>query len=98
MSLSKRHTKKGLSRDILKYFLRNPQAADTLEGVANWRLLDEVIYYVVKDTSEALEWLVSQGYLVKDSSIGSNDIFQLNPQKRKDALQFIKQPEPPKSQ
>ena len=41
--------------EILSYFLRNPLAADTLEGVARWRLLDEVVYRKVEETRAALE-------------------------------------------
>jgi hypothetical protein len=33
-----------VTKQIVSYFLRNPNAADTLEGIARWRLLEERIH------------------------------------------------------
>lgn len=63
--------------EILSYFLRNPQAADNLEGIARWRLLSEAIHRTVEDTRSALEWLVKQDVIVKRST-GSEPLFSLN--------------------
>jgi hypothetical protein len=78
-----------LARDILSYFVRNPQAADTLEGVARWRLLEEAVYRSVEDTSRALSWLVSQGFLVEISVAGPNRLFSLDPEKRTSAEAWL---------
>jgi hypothetical protein len=56
------------AKEVLSYFLRNPQAADTLEGVARWRLLDEPVHRSVEEINQALEWLVAQGFLVTGES------------------------------
>lgn len=78
-----------LAREILAYFLRNPKGADDLEGVTKWRLLDQVIHHALEETSDALEWLVLEGYLAAESTTGSERIFRLNNEKRLEALQFL---------
>jgi hypothetical protein len=65
------------AREILDYFMRNPQAADTLEGIARWRLLEEAIDHVVEDTRAALEWLMAEGYLEERSTAHSPRIYSL---------------------
>jgi len=69
------------AREILSYFMRNPQAADTLEGMVRWRLLSEVVHRKVDETRAALEWLVERGLLLETRSPGVGPIFSLNPEK-----------------
>lgn len=86
-----------LAREILSYFLRHPQSADDLEGVARWRLLDETIYRALEETSRALDWLVCEGYLEKASVRGSDQIYSVNPRKREEAEDFLRGKEPPEA-
>lgn len=78
-----------LAREILSYFLRNPQAADSLEGVTRWRLLEERVHRELEDTDLALGWLVEHGFLVKISSQWSGPVYRLNETNRGDAEQFL---------
>lgn len=78
-----------LAKEVLSYFLRNPQAADNLEGVTRWRLLEERVHRQLEDTDQALEWLVSQGFLVKVSSDWAEAVYQLNEQNRSEAQRFM---------
>jgi hypothetical protein len=78
-----------MARQILNYFVRNPQAADTLEGVARWRLMDEVIWRRLDETEAALDWLVAQGYLTTSISPGGTATFRLNPAHADDISQFV---------
>jgi hypothetical protein len=71
------------------YFLRNPDAADDLHGIAGFRLLDQMIYRHVTDVSEALEWLVSVGWLTKTRSASSGSIFSLNQASRDQVEAFV---------
>jgi len=80
-----------VARDILSYFLRNPQTADNLEGIARWRLMSEAIRRSVEDTNRALEWLAEQGFLVRDTTPGAGPIFRLNPVNRIRAETFLAQ-------
>jgi hypothetical protein len=63
--------------DVLRYFLRNPYAADSLEGVVRWRLAEETIHRSVTEIDEALRWLVAQ-VLLQQSALGTEPIFSLN--------------------
>lgn len=74
---------------MLRYFLRNPHSADSLEGVARWRLLEEKIHHTLIETQSALEQLVAEGYLQVVSVPGSELIYALNTEKQKEAEQFV---------
>ena len=76
--------------EILEYFLRNPQCADDLYGIARWRLLDQMIHHALQDTRAALDLLVNNGYLTKESTTGAGPVFRLNTEKQDEALSFIK--------
>jgi hypothetical protein len=75
--------------EILHYFLRHPQAADTLEGIVRWRLLEEAIHRDIEETAQALEWLVSEGYLKEISTPHSNRIYCLNHEEVTRAERFL---------
>jgi len=76
-------------KEVLNYFIRNPQAADSLEGIARWRLLDEVVRRKVEETQRALEWLVKQGFLDKRTVAGREAVFSLNHEKLTEAEAFV---------
>ena len=89
MATSSEHGEKKFAREILQYFLRNPQAADDLEGVTHWRLLDQSVHRMLTETKAALEWLVGEGFLNESSVPGSDPIYVLNSQRRDEAEEFI---------
>ena len=76
-------------REVLRYFLRHPQAAADLEGIARWRLLDERVHRKVEETCLALHWLVTHGFLIKTACPGDRPIFSLNPEHIPDAESFL---------
>jgi hypothetical protein len=80
-----------VAREILGYFLRNPEAADSLTGIARWRLLEEAVQRSVARTEAALQWLLEQGYLRQVQMRGTEGIFCLNPEKRTEAELFLEQ-------
>src|SRR5262249_56056921 len=43
-------------RQILAYFVRSRRVADTLEGIARWRLLEERVRLSVRQTQAALNF------------------------------------------
>ncbi len=84
----KSHRVPGPAREILAYFLRNPAASDSLEGIARWRLLEQAIHRTVTETEGALSWLVQEGYLI-EMPRQSRRIYCLNPQKQQDAQELL---------
>lgn len=89
MSQPTSHESENLAREILAYFLRNPQCADDLHGITRWRLLDQMIHHALHDTRAALELLVTEGYLTKESITGADPIFRLNTDRQTDAVTFV---------
>lgn len=55
--------------EVLRYYVENPGAVDTLEGIARWRLLDDFVRRRVAETEEALQWLVEHGYLERGDAL-----------------------------
>ena len=76
-------------KQILNYFLRNSKAADTLEGIARWRLLEEQVHRSFQQTESALAWLVEQGFLEEVETVGSSRIFRLAPQGQEKTARFL---------
>jgi hypothetical protein len=83
-----------VARDVLRYFVRNPDAADTVEGVARWRLLDEKIYRSLQQVTQAMAWLVAQGLLVEDHLPSSRTAFRLNKAALKRIERLLQQERP----
>jgi len=77
------------ARRILNYFMRNPQAADTYEGIVRWRLREELIHQITGETQDALGWLVSRGFLCEESVAPGLPLFRLNPDKSGEAQAFL---------
>jgi hypothetical protein len=76
--------------EILSYFLRNPAAADSLEGIARWRLLEQTIHRTIAETEMALKWLVEEGYLMEIEQPRSRRLFRLNPDRHKQARALLR--------
>ena len=74
---------------ILRYFVRHPEALDDLEGIARWRLLEEAIRSKVVETDRALQWLVERGFLRQTARLGSPPLFGLNPEKVDEANRLL---------
>jgi hypothetical protein len=75
---------------ILDYFLRHPEAVDSADGIAHWRLLGEVSQLSLAETEEGLGWLVSRGYLREVAVPGSRHVYALNPEMQDEATQFLR--------
>jgi hypothetical protein len=80
-----------IAMEILSYFLRNPNAADDLEGIAQWRLPDERINRSVDETLRGVEWLVREGFLSRVQSTGTAPLFLLRAEARARAESLLAQ-------
>jgi hypothetical protein len=76
-------------KQLLSYFVRNRQAVDSLEGLTQWRLLEEQIHRSLQRTEAALKWLVSKGFLEEVHLTGSVPLFRLDSRHVADALKFL---------
>jgi len=79
-----------VAKEVLCYFLRNPRAADSLEGIARWRLLSENVRRTVEETREALRWLVDNGLLTATAIPGAETIYSLSEDNLAAAETFLK--------
>ena len=90
MQLTKVEPDPGVVRQILGYFVQNRKAADTLEGIARWRLLQEEVRRSAQQTEKALGWLVDRGLIEKVMPTGSAvPVFRLNAERRADVVRFL---------
>jgi hypothetical protein len=78
------------AKQILDYFLRNPEAADSLTGIARWRLMEDFVQRSVETTQAALDWLVAEGYVEEVTRRGVGPLFHLNSQRREEAESFLR--------
>jgi hypothetical protein len=74
---------------ILNYFIRHPEAADDLDGIARWRLAEERAHRVVEETSRALDWLVKEELLEESAIPGGGKVYSLNAHKVEEARKLI---------
>ncbi len=79
----------GVIKEILRYFLHNPGAVDSLAGIARWRLMQETVRRSVEDTQVALNWLLAEGYVREEARAGTASLFVLNAVRRADAESLI---------
>lgn len=82
-------SREDVAREILSYFLRNPEAADSFDGIARWRLLEDIARRSIAATEEALAWLINEGYLRQQPLPGGKSLFRLNSEMREEAEQFV---------
>lgn len=52
------------AREILRYLVEHPDAKDTVEGILKWWLREEGAKWSEEEVQEAINFLVSRGWLV----------------------------------
>ena len=78
-----------LARDLLELYLTNPTLVETTEGLARWRLAEQLLETTMRETQQALEWLVSRGFLRQISGRQGRTVFMMNPDRRDEAQHWI---------
>ena len=71
-------TRKEVSREILRYLLRHPDAQDTLEGISEWWLLEETILRKYAEVQAALATLVDRGFVLEKRVVNLGTLYCLN--------------------
>ena len=90
IAMDRRHTRPPRrAREILKHYLENPHTVDTLEGIAAWRLIEDIVRTRVREIDEALEWLVTRGYLDRRVPMAAPPVYRLNERRRAEAERLV---------
>jgi hypothetical protein len=66
-----------LAKHILEHFLRYPESGDSVVGIARWGLSDAQLPAPTEAVQEALELLLSLGFLVQRVAPGMRPIYRL---------------------
>ena len=77
-------------RDVLAYFLQHPSTADSLEGIARWRVQQETSPHIVEQVHQALAWLVKERLLLREDRIGVASTFRLDPARAGEAKRLLR--------
>lgn len=78
----------------MRYFVEHPQALDSLEGVARWRLLQQRIEETVAETEAALEWLVEKGLLQRVDVAYGPPLFRADETSEADVERLLAEEQP----
>jgi DNA-binding PadR family transcriptional regulator len=79
-----------LAHEILSYLAENPDSQDTLEGIVQWWLLDRKIERQTTEVKEALASLVSDGFVIEQTTSDSRTHYRINPEKKADIREVLK--------
>lgn len=76
-----------LIQDILAYLIDHPEAKDTAEGVMQWWVVKGDAEYQQEEVEEALDGLVTRGWLTKRSPLPS--LYGLNKERVAEIQRFL---------
>jgi Fe2+ or Zn2+ uptake regulation protein len=66
-----------ISKKILDYLLKNPDAGDTLEGISRWWVQSEYIEQSVDEVASVLERLTKEGVVKKQEVKGGSSVYKV---------------------
>src|SRR5512147_1589438 len=73
-----------IQREILAHLAAHPDGEDTLEGIAEWWLLERQVEHRLHEVRKALEGLVAEGLLECRTGAGSRPRFRVSDEVRRD--------------
>ncbi|HEU4595197.1 MAG TPA: hypothetical protein VFS10_08495 [Pyrinomonadaceae bacterium] len=76
---------------ILNYLAENPKAADTVDGILQWWLLDQTIIEEEERVAQALKCLVERDLLVTVQASDSRRHYQLNAERIEETRRLIRE-------
>lgn len=80
-----------IAHAILRYLNQHADAQDTLEGIAHWWLLHQVIEQHLPLVKQALADLVRQDLVLMHERRGTEARYGINPQKRDEISRLLKE-------
>ena len=75
--------------DILAYLADHPKAADTIEGIAQWWLLEQRIRQQIPVIEKALGVLVEKGFVLEQSARNGRTRYRINQRKHTQIKSFL---------
>jgi hypothetical protein len=75
---------KPITYDILAYLSENPDAQDTLEGIAEWWLSEQTVKPSTAVVGEALTELVERGLILARNGKDSRTVYKVNRRRMKE--------------
>jgi hypothetical protein len=81
--------KSELARQILAYLVEHPDAQDTLDGIAQWWIPEEIIRSEIANTKKAIAELVSQKFIFELHGKDSKPLYRLNRRKIDQIKDFL---------
>ena len=82
---------RSLTDEVLAYLVQHPQAQDTMEGIAEWWLLEQRIHSAVADVEATLRELVGYDFLVVRQSRDGRTYYGLNRAKEREIRRHLRQ-------
>ena len=76
-------------REVLGFFVRNPETSDSAEGVARWRLLDQIVFRAIQENESILDEHVAHGNLEAINTPGVPRIYRLRRESAEKAAEYI---------
>lgn len=76
---------------ILNYLAENPKAADTVDGILQWWLLDRAIIEEEERVGQALNRLVERNLIVTVQAPDSRRHYQLNAERIEETRELIQE-------
>ncbi len=65
-------------QEILAYLSEQPNAQDTLEGIAEWWLLKQTVRHKTMEVKESLSELVVQGLILEQKGKNGHTYYRIN--------------------
>lgn len=82
---------KSLALEILAYLVSQPKAEDTLEGIAEWWLLEQRVADAVAEVNKALAELKSTQLILARQRQDGRTHYRLNPKKAEEVKMMLKE-------
>ena len=76
---------------ILSYLIEHPEAQDTLEGIAEWWLLERAIKSQETQIVKAVAELVAKGFIIEHKGRDSQTHYRINQAKYREIQELFKQ-------
>ena len=77
------------AREVMCYLLDNTGSADTLEGIARWRLMQQRIDQAVDETTAAVRLLITRGFVEEVRTGVGPALFRLSDERRGDVEKAV---------